>query len=547
MKILSITFLLTLLFGASWAQSPNRISYQSVVRNSSNALVTNQSVGTQISILQGSTSGTPVYVETHAVSTNVNGLLSLQIGGGVLVSGDMSTIDWSAGPYFIKSEIDPTGGTSYTITGTSQLLSVPYALHAESVSNADDADADPLNEIQSLSISSNDISISSGNTITINTDDADADPLNEIQSLSLSGNDISISGGNTITLPGGGGTLDQAYDFGGAGMGRTIDADAGEVSISTAGTNSAGLRVENSNTGVSIITNNTNAGNTFSPIQSSTNSTSTIAAAVTGNSTGAAWGVAGQVDAAATSESAVYGSNLRTNGGHGVLGIGFNGVVGQTGQSTGNAVYGENLDNIAPLGNGVGVGGRGYLGVVGEDRYAGAVAGAYGVFSNGDLGATGVKTFSIDHPSDPENKVLKHFSLESNEVLNVYRGTATFDANGNATIQLPEYFSDINRNVSYQLTPVGAYMPLFVKTKVDNNQSFVVSGGIEGKEVSWAVYAERNDLYLQKHPEKRDVEVEKREGQKGSYFMPHLYDQDDSKKLLNAPEKVEQSKMSEAK
>ncbi len=510
MKISSLIVLSLMISGSVWGQSPNRISYQSVVRNSSNALVTSQAVGTQISILQGSTTGTPVYVETHSVSTNINGLLSLQVGGGVLVSGDMSTIDWSMGPYFIKTEIDPTGGTSYTITGTSQLLSVPYALHAESVSN---------------------------------TDDADADPNNEIQTLSLSGNDISISGGNTITISSGV-TLDEAYDFGGPGMGRTIDADAGEVSISAAGANSIGLRVENSNTGVGIIANTTNAANTFSPIQASTNSSSTVAAAVTGNTTGGAWGIAGQVDAGATSESAVYGSNLRTNGGHGVLGIGFNGLVGQTNYSSGNAIYGENFDQVAPVGNGIGVAGRGFHGVYGEDRYSGTIAGAYGVFSNGNMGASGVKTFSIDHPKDPENKTLRHFSIESNEVLNVYRGTATFDANGNAKIQLPDYFSDINRNVSYQLTPVGAFMPLYVKSKVDENLNFVVSGGEAGKEVSWAVYAERNDLYLQKHPEQRAVELEKRESQKGKYYMPDLYDQDASKKLLQEPKRTKQTRVS---
>ncbi len=115
----------------SFAQSPEKISYQAVIRDASDNLVTSHSVGMQISILQGSASGTAVYVETQAPTTNANGLVSIEIGAGTVVSGDFTTIDWANGPYFIKTETDPTGGETYTITGTSQLLRVPYALHAK--------------------------------------------------------------------------------------------------------------------------------------------------------------------------------------------------------------------------------------------------------------------------------------------------------------------------------------------------------------------------------------------------------------------------------
>ena len=107
------------------------MSYQAVIRNSSEALVTNTTVGMQISILQGSASGTAVYVETQSPTTNANGLISIKIGDGTVQSGDFTNIEWANGPYFIKTETDPAGGTDYTITGTSQLLSVPYALHAK--------------------------------------------------------------------------------------------------------------------------------------------------------------------------------------------------------------------------------------------------------------------------------------------------------------------------------------------------------------------------------------------------------------------------------
>ncbi len=113
------------------AQAPQKMSYQSVVRNSSGALVANSPVGVRISILQGSASGSNVYVETQNITTNTNGLMSMSIGTGTVVSGSMASIDWSNGPYFLKTETDPTGGTSYSISGTTEMMSVPYAMYAE--------------------------------------------------------------------------------------------------------------------------------------------------------------------------------------------------------------------------------------------------------------------------------------------------------------------------------------------------------------------------------------------------------------------------------
>ena len=127
-----ITICTAILITASvFAQAPNKMSYQAVIRNNSNVLVTNQTVGMQISILQSSANGTSVYTETQTSNTNANGLISIEIGGGTVVSGNFSTIDWANGPYFIKTETDPAGGTNYTITGTTQLLSVPYAQFAK--------------------------------------------------------------------------------------------------------------------------------------------------------------------------------------------------------------------------------------------------------------------------------------------------------------------------------------------------------------------------------------------------------------------------------
>lgn len=126
-----ITLITVLLFAKfGFSQVPQKMSYQAVIRNSSNVLVANTSVGMRISVLKGSVSGTAVYVEKQSKTTNANGLVSLEIGTGTVVTGSFDTIHWESGPFFIKSEVDPTGGVNYTITNTTELMSVPYALYA---------------------------------------------------------------------------------------------------------------------------------------------------------------------------------------------------------------------------------------------------------------------------------------------------------------------------------------------------------------------------------------------------------------------------------
>lgn len=126
-----ITVLILSLFASTmFAQAPQKISYQAIVRNASNVLVANANVGMRMSVLQGTANGTAVYVETQTATTNANGLVTLEIGAGTVVSGTFASISWGTNAYFIKTETDPTGGTNYTIVGTSQFLSVPYALFA---------------------------------------------------------------------------------------------------------------------------------------------------------------------------------------------------------------------------------------------------------------------------------------------------------------------------------------------------------------------------------------------------------------------------------
>jgi microcystin-dependent protein len=139
-----------LLSGLLLAQSPEAFKYQAIVRDGSGNTITETSVSLKVSILQGSDNGTPVYVETFAPTTNPYGHIAVDIGTGNIVSGDFATIDWSGGPYYLKSEMDPEGGTSYTDLGAEQLMSVPYSLHAsvaDSAANVFDGDYNSLTNI----------------------------------------------------------------------------------------------------------------------------------------------------------------------------------------------------------------------------------------------------------------------------------------------------------------------------------------------------------------------------------------------------------------
>ncbi|MBS4012612.1 MAG: fibrobacter succinogenes major paralogous domain-containing protein [Bacteroidetes bacterium] len=113
------------------AQVPEKFSYNAVIRDASGKLISEGTIGMKISILKGSATGDVVYTETKTPTTNKNGLISIEIGGGT----GFSAINWADGIYFLKIETDPTGGTNYTISGTSQMLSVPYALHAKTAND----------------------------------------------------------------------------------------------------------------------------------------------------------------------------------------------------------------------------------------------------------------------------------------------------------------------------------------------------------------------------------------------------------------------------
>lgn len=286
--------------------------------------------------------------------------------------------------------------------------------------------------------------------------------------------------------------------------------------------------------GFSNATSGTGAG--FYGQSNSTDGRGVVGLANAGSGPG--YGVLGQANS--TSGRGVYGLATNSNGQtYGVFGqsnsqIGT-GVAGTTSSgATGANTIG--VSGIANSDNAVGVYGRGngsssgiVYGVVGVT----STVNGFGVFSNGATGASGTKSFMIDHPADPTGKFLVHYSVESPEPYLVYRGTAILDGSGSAVVELPEYFGDINKDPQYQLTAIGAPAPmLHIASEVANNE-FVIAGGVPGMKVSWTVTATRNDAWTQANPP-ADVRVKPAAAQ-GKYLHPELYGQPDSKGIFYAP------------
>lgn len=426
------------------AQAPEKMTFQSVIRDGSDNLLTSSIVGVQISILQGSSTGVAVFIERHTPTTNTNGLATLEIGNGTTVAGNFSTIDWSSGSYYLKTEVDPSGGTTYSISGTSQLLSVPYALYSKT-----SGDGGFDGQYSSLT----------------------GAPTN----VSFFTNDAGyITSANT---------LDKAYDQGGAGAGRSITTDAGAVQINNSGSNTTALEVNTSvanstaylanvsGVGVGFRSESTNSANSYAAIQGNTNSSNANNSAILGNNSGAGYGVSGQIPASATGAAGIYGSNLRTSGGHGVFGIGFNGTVGQSQNAQGFGVYGSNTNpatGTAPS-LGIGVYGYGFNGVYGQTT---DVTNGWAGYFTADLGVegTGISIGGWNTVSDrrlKSNIVSIQSPIEKLMQINgVYYtlNTQSKDLNGTLTNHSHQQYGVIAQEVEAQFPDMVSEKQIFIQS-----------------------------------------------------------------------------------
>lgn len=243
--------------------------------------------------------------------------------------------------------------------------------------------------------------------------------------------------------------------------------------------------------------------------------------------------------------AAIYGSDTSAGslGGYGVYGMSANGA----------GVYGKSSVTFggSPVGGVVGVSDAG-PGVIGQTQYGWAVyglsqgsgAGVYGYSATGDagrfsgkvsvLGDLGVQgtltkgggSFKIDHPLDPANEYLSHSFVESPDMMNVYNGNVTTDANGEATVTLPAYFQALNKDYRYQLTVIGTFAQAIVSQEIADNR-FGIKTDKPNVKVSWQVTGIRQDPYANAH--RIQVEEPKAAGDKGKYLYPSVYGQPEQK------------------
>ncbi len=318
-----------------------------------------------------------------------------------------------------------------------------------------------------------------------------------------------------------------------------------------------------STSGVGVLGEATATSGSVYGVQGRASSTSGVG--VFGEATatsGSVYGVQGR--SSSTSGVGVFGEATATSGDtRGILGRSSStsgvGVFGEATATTGNT-YGGLFQN--PSSSGIGVygyaqattgtnfgvvgrsespSGRGVVGVAeastgtnyGVLGRTNSSANGWGVYAGGRLGASGTKSFQIDHPLRPETHFLNHFCIEAPEPYNLYRGTVTLDAQGEAWVQLPDYFEAINRDASYHLTPIGAAMPnLHVAVEIQGNR-FKIAGGAPFKKVSWEVKAVRNDPWVQQYG--YQTEQEKPKEYQGLYLHPELYGQPKERGIFYTP------------
>ena len=488
------TFLLfSLLIALSLpAQAPQLFQYQAVARNAQGQPLSDQPVSLRMSVVPHIPDGPAVYTEVHAAQTNALGLFQLAVGNGAPVLGSFSTINWQEGPYYLRVELDPDGGSDDHLLGAQQLLAVPYALHAGTVDNADDADADPTNELQFLNLQGNQLSIgpSGSSTVTL--------PSGGGSSFWLpAGNDIYYDAGNVFvdrSLVVGQDVLVQNLDDPDGLIGaEMITYSDGEGRVLTYGangsTNAAFLSTDNFNDGgLSLFDQNSNErfaagintvnagvlelygpnGNSNLVLSSATSNTNhgwlglqdfdgyTQVLLTVLDDTGEGYletvGPNGQPNVQLASSAG--------NANHGYLAVSEAGgyeaaslSVAGSGQGLVAAVGANGYDNVL-LTNVAGRPNQGYLAVLDEagDIRTGAFVNNFG---DGVLFGD-IKNFRMPHP-EKNDKEIWYASLEGPEAAAYVRGTAQLNG-GETFVAFPEHFRHVANpaTMTVMLTPLSA-------------------------------------------------------------------------------------------
>ena len=468
------------------AQAPQAVPYQGVARTAAGAILSNQNISLRMTIHNLTAAGAVVYQETHNTTTTSLGLFNLNIGSGTVVSGTFAGINWGTGAKFIQVELDAAGGSSFVNMGTTQLNSVPYALFA-ATSGATVGFGGTLNFVSKWTPSGTTLGNSQifddGTNVGINT----TTPGYKLQVEHGGSSGIlskSTSGFSLVDIDGASG--DAALRFMKAGVGQwNIRNRPADDYLEVFELGGGGSRMV-----IQDATGNVGIGQTVSP--------SYKLDVLHGGATGA------RIQSSATF------SVVDIDGFSGDAALRF----AKAGVNQWNTRNNPATDDyqIFELGGG------------GERMRIENTTGK--VVVAGDFTVVGVKMFTMDHPLDPENKLLMHAAAESNEVINFYSGNVTTDASGKATVKLPDYFEAINKDFRYQLTVLGTFAQAIISKEVSNNQ-FEIATSTPNVKVSWEVKGVRNDARMKQHP--FVAEQEKTAAQKGKYWDAASYKQPASK------------------
>ncbi len=536
------------------AQPPQSFKYQAVVRDADGNLISNQSVDIRISIRNGSAGGTIVYQETFDETTNQFGLVSLNIGTGTVLIGTFSGIDWGSGSKYMQ--VDYKEGANYLLLGTTELSSVPYALYSNH--SADSYWGKTGNNI-----------FYDGGYVGVGTDN----PLNDFH---VYGSGLFREGGTGLTIApgpsysqlvyvssGGGGYVSARYAwaqtslYGNIGINESSPAYPLHVKSSTYGTWLSGFHNTNTDASSHGVVVRADGGDPFLVQNASSNLLYVKHNGNVGIGTSTPDAKLHVNDRIRIGEdpsySTVYGELIHEGGGNGFI-INANAGGGswadmyfQTNNTTrmfiesaGRIGIGtttplrkvhiystgteDALYSMSEHGIGVWASSIDDYGLFAQSSvyYAGWFSGS--VYVTGTLGK-GAGSFIIDHPLDPENKLLRHNFVESPENLLIYRGKAVLDSEGKTTVTMPDYFKALTKEeeASIHITPVG--LPFLTGAEWNRDFSSIILYGEPDRGVYWEVLAERDDPVI--HELGRPVEEEKGgEGtlcEKGKLLYPKAY------------------------
>ncbi|MEZ5198474.1 MAG: hypothetical protein R2764_19435 [Bacteroidales bacterium] len=500
MKNLFTSMLLAFIASASvFCQPPQSFKYQAVVRDATGEIMSNQSVDLRISIRNGSSGGIILYQETFLETTNQFGMVTLNIGTGTPLIGTFADVDWSSGSKFMQ--VDKKEGSVYNLLGTSELSSVPYALFTE-------RSADAYWELDNSNIFYNGGNVGIGtNTpdtrLAIKTSAA-GDVLKILDNTDNTVAKLRHTGNNSGALYLYDGSNNNTVFLYGLG---TSFINGGPLGLGTSSVSNAKLQIEGIGTYDAMVKLNNTGTNGASFFMGSTND---------------AWGGGANQNLFVMGHGAPSSANIDmvvTSTGR--LGIGTTTPTAalEVSSASGNVIYGHSPGGTAVYGSS-----GTSTGIYGQSSsgFAGFFSGS--VYVSGSL-SKGSGSFVIDHPLDPENKLLRHNFVESPENLLIYRGKAQLNANGEAIVEMPDYFKALTKEDEASIVVTSVGRPFMTGYEWENgNESFKVYGD-PNRSVSWIVCADRDDPVI--HELARPVEEEKggdnKLCEKGKLLYPKAY------------------------